>query len=60
MIKVDVDKFREIFTRAKLHAYITGSTNPEKEKLLEQLRSKMEEVMELVEKILEGEGGGST
>jgi hypothetical protein len=36
-------------------AYITRSTNPEKEKLLEELRAKMEGVIDLVDKILEGE-----
>lgn len=47
--------FEDTFTKAKMLAYITRSTNPEKEKLLEELRAKMEGVIDLVDKILEGE-----
>jgi len=54
-MEFEVAKFEETFVRAKLMAYVTKSTKQEKEKLLEELRAKMEEAMELVEKIVEGE-----
>jgi hypothetical protein len=49
------EEVEAVFMKAKVIAYITRSTNPDKEKLLEQLRAKMEEACELVDKILEGE-----
>ena len=48
-------EIEEIFAKAKLIAYVVQSTNPAKVKLLEELRAKMEEATELVDKILEGE-----
>ena len=48
-------EFERDFMKAKMWAYITKSTNPDKEKLLEELRAKMEAVCALVDKILEGE-----
>lgn len=49
-------EIEEIFAKAKLIAYMVQSTNPDKMKILEELRAKMEEATELVDKILEGEG----
>lgn len=48
-------EIEEIFAKAKLIAYVVQSTNPDKVKLLEELRAKMEEATTLVDKILEGE-----
>ena len=48
-------EFENAFLKAKLMSYITKSINPNKEKLLEELRAKMEEACDLVDKILEGE-----
>ena len=53
MVEFDPEKFREAICKAKLYAYIVRSRDPEKNRLLEQLRTKMDEAQALMEKILE-------
>jgi len=47
------EEFLKAFLWAKATAYFTKSLEPAKEKTLEELRAKMEEVMEIVDKVLE-------
>lgn len=46
------EEFLKAFLWAKATAYFTKSIDPAKEKTLEELRAKMEEVMEIVDKAI--------
>ena len=47
------EKLREAIYTAKIRAYATSCSNPEKEALLEKLRALMDEAQQLCDEILD-------